>query len=203
MLLAPSLQGITLQFEVRIQRSQGPGNFQPYRDLWKLFHKQIVYPEAASWLYWVMPITFSSRNRLSIGAPRTPRPNRQHPAGRSRGSLLCHRPTPADRFSRMSQTNKQPPGKTVRFIRMNLSLLGRAGGPKWRRYNGHRPARLLRRQRNSGQSVEYGCVPHGVSSRRRQERSNASIGVSVVRKKVHQLGQAVLHRDVTAQADLS
>lgn len=54
--LAPLLQGIILQFEERIQRSQGPGIFQPYRDLWKLFHKQIVYPEAASWFYWVTPI---------------------------------------------------------------------------------------------------------------------------------------------------
>jgi formate hydrogenlyase subunit 4 len=55
-LLAPLLQGIIVQFEERIQRSRGPGIFQPYRDLWKLFHKQIVYPDTASWLYWVTPI---------------------------------------------------------------------------------------------------------------------------------------------------
>jgi formate hydrogenlyase subunit 4 len=53
---APLLQGIILQFEERVQRAQGPGIFQPYRDLWKLFHKQIVYPETASWLYWVTPV---------------------------------------------------------------------------------------------------------------------------------------------------
>jgi formate hydrogenlyase subunit 4 len=56
LLLAPLLQGVILQFEERVQRSQGPGILQPYRDLWKLFHKQIVVPETASWLYWVAPI---------------------------------------------------------------------------------------------------------------------------------------------------
>lgn len=53
---APLIQGIIRQFEERIERGQGPGVFQPYRDLWKLFHKQIVAPETASWLYWVTPV---------------------------------------------------------------------------------------------------------------------------------------------------
>ncbi|MGH7102149.1 MAG: respiratory chain complex I subunit 1 family protein, partial [Acetobacteraceae bacterium] len=56
LLLAPLLQGIIVQFEERVQRGQGPGILQPYRDLWKLFHKQIVLPETASWLFWVIPI---------------------------------------------------------------------------------------------------------------------------------------------------
>lgn len=56
LLLAPLLQGVILQFEERVQRSQGPGVFQPYRDLRKLFQKQIVAPDTASWLYWVTPI---------------------------------------------------------------------------------------------------------------------------------------------------
>jgi len=56
LLLAPLIQGIILQFEERVQRAQGPGMFQPYRDLWKLFHKQLVVPETASWVYWVAPI---------------------------------------------------------------------------------------------------------------------------------------------------
>jgi formate hydrogenlyase subunit 4 len=55
-LLAPLIQGIIVQFEERVQRAQGPGIFQPYRDLWKLFHKQIVVPETASWLYWATPV---------------------------------------------------------------------------------------------------------------------------------------------------
>jgi formate hydrogenlyase subunit 4 len=55
LVLAPLLQGIILQFEERVQRSQGPGIWQPYRDLWKLFHKQIVVPRTASWLFWITP----------------------------------------------------------------------------------------------------------------------------------------------------
>ena len=56
LLLAPLIQGIIVQFEERVQRGQGPGILQPYRDLWKLFHKQIVVPETASWLYWATPV---------------------------------------------------------------------------------------------------------------------------------------------------
>jgi formate hydrogenlyase subunit 4 len=56
LLLSPLIQGIIVQFEERVQRSQGPGIFQPYRDLWKLFHKQIVLPETASWLFWITPV---------------------------------------------------------------------------------------------------------------------------------------------------
>ena len=56
LVLAPLLQGIILQFEERVQRAQGPGIFQLYRDLWKLFHKQIVLPETASWLFWSAPV---------------------------------------------------------------------------------------------------------------------------------------------------
>jgi formate hydrogenlyase subunit 4 len=46
---------VVIQFEERIQLAQGPGIFQPYRDLWKLFHKQVVVPESASWIYLVAP----------------------------------------------------------------------------------------------------------------------------------------------------
>ena len=54
--LAPLLQGAILQWEERVQRGQGPGIFQPYRDLWKLFHKQLVVPETASFVYWIAPV---------------------------------------------------------------------------------------------------------------------------------------------------
>jgi formate hydrogenlyase subunit 4 len=56
LLLAPLIQGIIVQFEERVQRARGPGIFQPYRDLWKLFHKQVVVPETASWLFWAAPV---------------------------------------------------------------------------------------------------------------------------------------------------
>ena len=61
LLAAPLLQGIIMQFQERVQLAQGPGIFQPYRDLWKLFHKQIVVPETASWIYWIAPfVAFSA-----------------------------------------------------------------------------------------------------------------------------------------------
>jgi formate hydrogenlyase subunit 4 len=56
LLLAPLLQGFILKAEERVQRSRGPSIFQPYRDLWKLFHKQSVVPESASWIYLIAPI---------------------------------------------------------------------------------------------------------------------------------------------------
>jgi formate hydrogenlyase subunit 4 len=56
LVLAPLLQGVILQWQERIQRAQGPGILQPYRDLWKLFHKQLVVPESASFVYWITPV---------------------------------------------------------------------------------------------------------------------------------------------------
>src|SRR5271155_5824987 len=56
LVLAPLIQGIVVQFEERVQRARGPGILQPYRDLWKLFHKQIVAPQTASWIFWVTPV---------------------------------------------------------------------------------------------------------------------------------------------------
>ena len=56
LLLAPLLQGFILKAEERVQRSTGPSLFQPYRDLWKLFHKQPIVPESASWVYFTAPI---------------------------------------------------------------------------------------------------------------------------------------------------
>lgn len=56
LILSPLLQGFIVQFEARVKRAQGPGLFQPYRDLWKLFHKQIIVPETASWVFWMAPI---------------------------------------------------------------------------------------------------------------------------------------------------
>jgi hypothetical protein len=53
--LSPLLQGVILQFEERVHFRKGPVSSNPYRDLWKLFHKQIVVPESASWIYWLAP----------------------------------------------------------------------------------------------------------------------------------------------------
>jgi formate hydrogenlyase subunit 4 len=70
LLAAPLLQGVIQQFEERVQLAQGPGIFQPYRDLWKLFHKQIVVPETASWIYWIAPfVAFSAMLTVPILIP--------------------------------------------------------------------------------------------------------------------------------------
>jgi formate hydrogenlyase subunit 4 len=69
-LLAPLLQGVILQFEERVQLAQGPGIFQPYRDLWKLLHKQIIVPETASWIYWTAPfVAFTAMLTVPILIP--------------------------------------------------------------------------------------------------------------------------------------
>jgi formate hydrogenlyase subunit 4 len=68
--LSPLLQGVVLQFEERVQLAQGPGIFQPYRDLWKLFHKQVVVPESASWIYFVAPfVAFTAMLTVPILIP--------------------------------------------------------------------------------------------------------------------------------------
>ncbi|MEW9570402.1 respiratory chain complex I subunit 1 family protein [Rhodanobacter sp. Si-c] len=54
--LSPLLQGFILRGEERVQRARGPSLLQPYRDLRKLFRKQLVVPETASWIFWTAPI---------------------------------------------------------------------------------------------------------------------------------------------------
>ncbi|MFT3976168.1 MAG: NADH-quinone oxidoreductase subunit H, partial [Sphingomonas bacterium] len=54
--LSPLLQGVIHTFEEKVQRSTGPSIFQPYRDLAKLFRKEIVVPDTASWIFWAAPV---------------------------------------------------------------------------------------------------------------------------------------------------
>jgi formate hydrogenlyase subunit 4 len=54
--LSPLLQGCILWLEERVQRGRGPSPLQPYRDLRKLFGKQILVPETASWIWAVAPV---------------------------------------------------------------------------------------------------------------------------------------------------
>lgn len=56
LLLSPLLQGFILRYEERAQRAQGPSLLQPYRDLRKLFRKQLVVPDTASWIFWTAPV---------------------------------------------------------------------------------------------------------------------------------------------------
>ena len=56
LLLSPLLHGFMVTMEERVQRGQGPSIFQPYRDLWKLFHKTLLIPESASWVFFWAPV---------------------------------------------------------------------------------------------------------------------------------------------------
>jgi formate hydrogenlyase subunit 4 len=53
--IAPLVLGVTRKVRARLQRRIGPSLLQPYRDLWKLLHKEAVLAQNASWLYRVAP----------------------------------------------------------------------------------------------------------------------------------------------------
>ncbi|HVY00201.1 MAG TPA: NADH-quinone oxidoreductase subunit H [Pseudorhodoplanes sp.] len=53
--VAPLMLGITRKVKARVLRRIGPSVLQPYRDLWKLMHKEAVLADNASWLYRTVP----------------------------------------------------------------------------------------------------------------------------------------------------
>ncbi len=55
LLAAPLLLGWTRKVRARLLRRQGADLLQPYRDLWRLFCKEPVLAENASWLFRVAP----------------------------------------------------------------------------------------------------------------------------------------------------
>jgi len=54
-LIAPLVLGITRKVKARLLRRIGPPLLQPYRDIWKLMHKEAVLAHNASWIYRVAP----------------------------------------------------------------------------------------------------------------------------------------------------
>jgi len=55
MALSPLVKGVLNRLKEIIQSKRGPSIFQPYRDLWKLFHKDEVISEQSSWIFRVTP----------------------------------------------------------------------------------------------------------------------------------------------------
>ncbi len=55
LLLAPLLTGVVRKAKARLLRRIGPPLIQPYRDLWRLFRKEVVLAENASWLFRTTP----------------------------------------------------------------------------------------------------------------------------------------------------
>lgn len=53
--LAPLAVGVIRKVKARMQNRVGASIFQPYRDLWKLFHKDEVISEDASWIFRFTP----------------------------------------------------------------------------------------------------------------------------------------------------
>jgi len=53
--LAPALTGLIRKMKARLQRRIGPPIVQPYRDLRRLFGKEVVLAENASWLFRAAP----------------------------------------------------------------------------------------------------------------------------------------------------
>jgi formate hydrogenlyase subunit 4 len=52
---APLVSGVVTRLKEIIQSKRGPSIFQPYRDLWKLFHKDEIVSEDSSWIFRFTP----------------------------------------------------------------------------------------------------------------------------------------------------
>jgi formate hydrogenlyase subunit 4 len=55
LLFAPLVSGVLNRLKEVVQSKRGPSILQPYRDLWKLFHKDQVVSEQASWIFRFTP----------------------------------------------------------------------------------------------------------------------------------------------------
>jgi formate hydrogenlyase subunit 4 len=52
---APLYSGVLSRFKEIVQSKRGPSIFQPYRDLWKLFHKDEVISSETTWIFRITP----------------------------------------------------------------------------------------------------------------------------------------------------
>jgi formate hydrogenlyase subunit 4 len=55
MAFAPLVSGVLTRLKEMVQSKRGPSIFQPYRDLWKLLHKDEVVSEQSSWIFRFTP----------------------------------------------------------------------------------------------------------------------------------------------------
>lgn len=53
--ISPFFIGVTRKIKAKFQNRQGASVFQPYRDLWKLFHKDEIISKDASWIFRFSP----------------------------------------------------------------------------------------------------------------------------------------------------
>ena len=52
---APLAEGVMTRLKENLQSKRGPSIFQPYRDLWKLLHKDEIVSDHASWIFRAAP----------------------------------------------------------------------------------------------------------------------------------------------------
>ena len=72
LLIAPLLSGIIKTMKARLQTRRGPGVFQSYLDILKLFRKGMVIPETASWIFSATPyIVFVTCALVGLMIPMT------------------------------------------------------------------------------------------------------------------------------------
>jgi formate hydrogenlyase subunit 4 len=55
LVVAPLAKGVLALLEERVQSKRGPSIWQPYRDLWKLFHKDEIVADESSWIFRATP----------------------------------------------------------------------------------------------------------------------------------------------------
>ena len=61
MLFAPLVKGVLNRLKENVQSKRGPSVLQPYRDIWKLFHKDEVVSEQSTWIFRLTPyVVFST-----------------------------------------------------------------------------------------------------------------------------------------------
>ncbi|WP_244670681.1 respiratory chain complex I subunit 1 family protein [Rhodoplanes elegans] len=65
--IAPLVMGITRKVRARLLRRRGPPLIQPYLDLWKLFHKEAVVADNASWVYRRAPYVIFAATWVAAG----------------------------------------------------------------------------------------------------------------------------------------
>ena len=70
LMLAPGLVGLVRWMKARLQSRRGAPMWQPYWELWKLFQKEVVVSNNASWLFRAAPfIVFSSAVAVTFLVP--------------------------------------------------------------------------------------------------------------------------------------
>ncbi len=70
LVVAPFASGVIKTLKARLQTRRGPGFLQPYRDLFKLWHKDMVVPESASWIFSAAPyVVFLTAAAVGLMVP--------------------------------------------------------------------------------------------------------------------------------------